>query len=148
MVARATRLCGTAAFTFGTRFAASTRGNCRVVSPDGPLAISAERAAQNDATFRQANEEIRARADGWGLEGALPAICECADITCTALVRITPEAYEAVRAHPARFIIVPGHEANEHGWTKVVAEFGQYVVVEKVGEAAEIAERLDPRADV
>jgi sugar/nucleoside kinase (ribokinase family) len=127
------------------RLAAVTVG---FVSPDGPRTISAERAAQNDATFRQANEEIRARADEWGLDGALPAICECADISCTALVRITPDAYAAVRAHPARFVIVPGHEANDQGWTKVVADFGQYVVVEKVGEAAEVAKRLDPRADV
>jgi hypothetical protein len=114
---------------------------------DEPLTISAERVARNDATFRQANEEIRAYAAEWEMAGPLPAICECADITCTAVVSLTPAEYEDVRAHPARFIHVPGHEASDHGWAQVVEDLGEYVVVEKVGEAARVAERLDPRAD-
>jgi hypothetical protein len=117
------------------------------MSADGPTTTSAERVARNDATFRQANEEIRARAEEWGIGGSLPAICECADVACTTVVSLTREEYEDVRAHPARFILVPGHDANDDGWVEVAAELGQYVVGEKIGEAAEIAEQLDPRAD-
>jgi hypothetical protein len=117
-----------------------------MAAADDPLTISAERVARNDATFRQANEELRAHADEWGMDGSLPAICECADVRCTAVVRLTPAEYEAVRAHPTRFINVPGHETSAHGWAQVVGAFGEYVVVEKVGEAGAIAERLDPRA--
>jgi hypothetical protein len=117
-----------------------------MAAADEPVTTSAERVARNGATFRQANEEIRGYAAKWEMGGPLPAICECADMTCTAIVSLTPAEYEDVRAHSARFIHVPGHEASDHGWARVIADFGEYVVVEKIGEAAEIAKQLNPRA--
>lgn len=45
--------------------------------------LSAERIAQNDATFRAANEKIAASAEDYDLAGQVPFICECAEAGCT-----------------------------------------------------------------
>jgi hypothetical protein len=105
----------------------------------------AERAARNDAIFRDANEEIRGAARDWNMEGLLPALCECADLTCTQVVQLTPEEYDQVRAESRWFLTVVGHEGKAEPWGRVVAEHDRYAVVEKLGEAGETAERLDPR---
>jgi len=61
------------------------------------------------------------------------------------IVRVTPRQYEAVRSDPRWFINAPGHEANDQGWAHVISENDRFVVVEKIGEAGELAEELDPR---
>jgi hypothetical protein len=109
------------------------------------LQTSAERAARNDAAFREANEAIQAKAAAWEMDGPLPVICECADLSCSALVRLTASEYEAVRANPRWFINAPGHGDGE-AWARIVAEHDHYIVVEKIGEAGEIAEQLDRRS--
>lgn len=78
-------------------------------------------------------------------EELLPFLCECADVTCTKVVQLSAQEYEAVRQSPVRFINARGHEEHAHGWAKVVDEFDRYTVVEKVGEAARIVAELDPR---
>ena len=109
--------------------------------------MTAERVALNDAAFRVANEEIRAAAAEWNMDGLLPAICECADPHCATVLRVTPRQYEAVRSDPRWFINAPGHHVNAQGWAHVVSENERFVVVEKIGQAGEIVEELDPRRD-
>jgi hypothetical protein len=59
------------------------------------------------------------------------------------VVRLTAAEYEAVRAHPRRFVV-----AHEHSTTHatVIERHDDYMVVEKLGEAGETAEKLDPRS--
>jgi hypothetical protein len=105
-----------------------------------------EALARNDAVFRDANEQIDAFArsiDGTP-DAHVPFLCECADVACTEIVRITSSEYEDLRRHPAWFATVPGHEGDEH-WARVVQENDRYAVIEKVGAAAEVAAELDPR---
>ena len=106
---------------------------------------TAERVAKNDATFRDANEAIRAGAEHADIERP-PFICECADESCTELVRLSLREYDAIRADPTHFVNVPGHEVNAKGHAKVVSRRDGYLVVEKIGEAAEIVEERDPRS--
>ena len=64
---------------------------------------------------------------------------------CMERVHLTSAAYEEVRAHGARFILVAGHEIDEI--EEVVDNtLAGSVVVEKQGVAGERAETLDPRA--
>ena len=107
---------------------------------------NAERVAENDAAFRVANEAIRAKAGEWEMDGLLPAICECADTSCTKVLHLTTGDYEEVRANSRWFINAPGHHVNAQGWVTVVGEREGYVIVEKIGEAGEIVEELDPRS--
>ncbi len=109
----------------------------------------AERVGKNDATFRRANEEIREFAASIDVDDGrlLPFLCECADLECTAVVRLTAQEYEAVRRDSRLFVNAVGHERNALGWGRVVDEFDRYAVIEKIGDAAEVAEELDPRTE-
>jgi hypothetical protein len=101
------------------------------------------RLAQNEATFRAGNELIE-KAVGLGVQRLAPYLCECGSEECFERVTLTEDEYEAVRAHPARFFVVPGHEDLTAGEV-VVEAFPSYAVVEKSGEEREIVERSDPR---
>jgi hypothetical protein len=102
----------------------------------------AERVARNDATFREANDGIASAAREAEVP-QVPFICECADLRCTEIVRLSLAEYEQIRADSRRFINVDGHETAAQGYAEVVARCEGYVVVEKLGEAGELAERLD-----
>ena len=101
------------------------------------------RLAANESIFRAGNESIAKMVDG-KLEQA-PFLCECGEASCLARVALTPAEYEAVRAHPARFFVVPGHEDLTAG-EAVVEEYARYTLVETLGEEREIVERRDPRS--
>lgn len=109
----------------------------------------AERVARNDAAFREANERIRDAARSMELDDDLliPFICECADVECTEIVKLSGEEYEAVRTDPTRFLNARNHEVSARGWARVVDEFDRYTIVEKVEDAAEVAAELDPRQE-
>jgi hypothetical protein len=110
---------------------------------------SAERVARNDAAFREANDRINDVAESFDRPDGelLPFLCECADVRCTEILRLTPSEYEAVRREPTRFLNAQGHVRNAEGWARVVEEFDRYTVVEKIGEAGEIAAELDARPE-
>jgi hypothetical protein len=105
-----------------------------------------ERIARNDAAFRRANERISAAAETYGVDIPVPFVCECADPKCSEVVRLKLEEYEEIRADSRRFFHVPGHRDAEGTAGVVVAERDGYVIVEKTGHAAEVAEALDERS--
>src|SRR5215210_7040067 len=107
--------------------------------------VSAERVAKNDAAFRDANEQIQARAEELGAPTRIPFLCECAREDCTEIIWLTPSEYEAVRADSRHFFKVPGHERYAGPTVDVIREEDGYIVVEKQGHAAEVVEALDPR---
>ncbi len=96
------------------------------------------RLAKNEAIFRAGNESID-KAAGGRVEKA-PYLCECGEMSCLARVELTSAEYEVVRAHPARFFVVPGHEDMTAGEV-VVEQRDRFTVVEKQGEEREIVER-------
>jgi hypothetical protein len=102
------------------------------------------RAAANEATIRDVNEGIER--GQWPGEADTPVgfRCECARLGCNRLVELTVREYEEIRASPRRFVVVPGHELPDVE-TVVEARPG-YIIVEKRDQAAEVAERHDPRA--
>lgn len=99
-----------------------------------------ERVGFNEAAFRAVNEKMRA-----GAGEAIAFRCECARMGCTDVLPLTPRQYEAVRAHPHRFFITPGHELPDV--EEVVERHEGYDVIEKLGGGADAAERTDPRRD-
>jgi hypothetical protein len=104
----------------------------------------AERRALNEDIFREMNERLEELGEEFG-EGNIEFVCECADVACSESLSIPLSVYEAVRASGRRFVMVPGHERRE--LERVIDEHADYVVVEKVGEAGEVAEATDPRPD-
>ncbi|HEY3020861.1 MAG TPA: hypothetical protein VGJ32_11745 [Solirubrobacteraceae bacterium] len=107
------------------------------------MELRRERIARNQAAYRDVNEAIRAgRADSEG-DARRPFVCECGQLGCNELVELTRAQYEAVRAHPRRFLLVAGHEIPDV--EKVIERHDGYVVAEKVAESGAIAKATDPR---
>jgi hypothetical protein len=102
-----------------------------------------ERLGANEAVFREINEGIER--GQWPGEEDIPTSfrCECARLGCNELLELSVRDYEEVRAHPRRFIVVPGHERLDV--ERVVQRRPAYLVVEKLDQAAESAEASDPR---
>jgi hypothetical protein len=102
------------------------------------------RVGVNESVFREVNERIAELAGEFDAS-SVEFVCECSDRSCTERVTVSLAAYEAVRAYPERFLLLPGHQRL--GVERLVEEQPRYLVVEKLGEAGEIAEATDPRSD-
>lgn len=96
------------------------------------------RIVTNEARFREVNEAISRGQWPGEREAAIGFRCECAALGCNRLIELTYPEYESVRAHPRRFVVVPGHERDEV--ETVVETRAGYLVVEKLDEAGELAE--------
>jgi hypothetical protein len=124
----------------GLRCGPSTRGVRENVSPDQQARIG-----ENEAIFREVNETVAAVATETSASEPVMFLCECASESCAEGVLLLREEYEQVRAVPERFLVTPGHVQPQV--ERVVEQHRVYWVVEKFGEAAEVAEETDPRAD-
>src|SRR4051812_48388713 len=110
----------------------------------GHLGRSAARRAENESTFRAANESIEASAQDLNLVARpIPFICECENERCTQIVRLTIAEYEQVRRNGTHFFVSPGHQAEPD---RVVAAVGGYTTAEKTGEEGRLVAEQDPRA--
>jgi hypothetical protein len=99
--------------------------------------------AGNEVLYREINEIIEA--GQWPGESHGRAFrCECAQLGCAGLIEMTPGDYEALRANPRRFVVLPGH--HDPTIEDVVGVQPDYVIVEKRGAAGDVAEASDPRA--
>ena len=96
---------------------------------------------RGQSLFRYVNEQIEKVAREGAFEGEI--LCECADPGCVRRIGLTCDEYDAVRATPTLFFVVPGHEVSEI--ERVIAGTGRYSVVEKFGAGGKVAVRLDPR---
>lgn len=104
-----------------------------------------ERIGRIDSTFRDANEQILAKAHELAYDdGLVPFICECADEECATIVPLAPEEYEQVRVDSRHFLNALGHERAE-GLVEIVLTNHNHLVVRKSGPAADIAQTLDGR---
>jgi hypothetical protein len=99
-----------------------------------------QRAARNEALFREVNKNIAVLEERHGSAPLEPIyICECADTACAEQLAVEPEVYRRVRDNPRFFFLVPGHEDPQ--LERVVERHLGYLVVEKTGIAGEVAER-------
>jgi hypothetical protein len=95
------------------------------------------RAARNQALFRAVNEELE-RVGDVDDSSQLTIACECADRDCVETIAIDLKHYADVRRRPTHFIVLPGHVYSDV--EDVVEKTSQFVVVEKRGRAAAVAE--------
>jgi hypothetical protein len=95
-----------------------------------------ERIVKNNYIFREANEQIRAKANEYDAPvERVPFLCECPLPSCAQILRLTLAEYEGVRADPNHFFTVPGHEHADAAVGRVVSREGDFVIVEKDEEA-------------
>ena len=110
------------------------------ISPPVSDEQSKRRLASSQALARLVNEAMRAHRR----DEAIAFRCECGQLGCNQLIKLTRTEYDGVRAHPRRFAIVAAHEIVEIENT--VERHDRYAVVEAHDPAAAaIAERTSPR---
>jgi hypothetical protein len=98
-----------------------------------------ERIAYNESWSRHLNER-KARS----MEGGEPIAgfrCECWQADCTTRVPLSGREWREIRLRGNRFAVAPGHIASDI--EAVVEEYPHFWVIEKHGEAGEVAEKLD-----
>ena len=102
----------------------------------------------NEAMFREVNDRLRGLNETFAtLTDKVDLVCECGDRACVQRIEMPPSAYEALRADPMLFAVVPGHEAADV--EEVIEHHGAYDIVRKYGERSQqIAEATDPRSGV
>lgn len=90
------------------------------------------RIMENNKRFREANEQINARANELGAEvERIPFLCECPVPECVEVIRLTSAEYAEVRADPTHYMTAPGHEEAEQPVGEVVSRRDSYVIVAK-----------------
>ena len=110
------------------------------------MAGSRGRIAANESIFRAINERMAAwpeRRQAAAAQKPLQFYCECGDAKCFEHISLTSDAYEAVRAHSARFVVAPEYVSPDV--EDVVEVHEGYVVVEKHRDLHPIVEAGDPR---
>lgn len=96
----------------------------------------------NEVLFRDVNERIRQLSETFGqTDSTYDFLCECSNPACAERVVLTPAEYEHVRADPKRFVVAKGHALPEI--ESVIDRAKDHVLVEKEGEAADVAVQLD-----
>lgn len=106
---------------------------------------TAEKIARNNVAFRAANDQLASAAlkHGLGNEGdAVPFLCECSDRRCTTILLLKLDEYRRVRSHPRWFVHAIDHQEELPGAIATVERHAGYVMVEKINEVGEIADRL------
>ena len=103
-----------------------------------PAGSREERIAYNESWARDLN---RSRAQLLGLgNNDVGFRCECENLDCVETIRLTALEWQSVRSDPRCFAVAPGHVSADA--ETVVLRRDDYWVVEKSGEAGEVAERL------
>jgi hypothetical protein len=107
-----------------------------------------ERAAKNEAMFRAVNREIEhvSEQEGDGSHDRLEVLCECGRDNCSETLDLTKGEYDEAHRERDRFVVAPGHEDEkiEH----VVSRTERYLVVDKFGEAEQVAEEEERREGI
>jgi len=103
-------------------------------------------AGETQALFRDVNERINAARQARSVwVKTTEWVCECADETCAERIEMTAEEYEELRSDPTHFAVAPARSHVVPEAERVVSKNDRYWVVEKIAEAAEVAEELDIR---
>ena len=99
-----------------------------------------ERIAKNETVLRATNRELEqaVEEEGARLDQLIEVLCECGRQGCGGVIRMTVGDYDRAHSQADRFVVLRGHENTEI--EKVVEERPGYVVVDKIGEAEDIAE--------
>ena len=99
--------------------------------------------AINESAFRTANDHLRGAAlsHHFTPDQRVPFVCECADPGCRETVMLSFGEYEHIRAHPAWFLLVAGHEEPEADHERIIGAEQGYALVEKIGAAGREAVR-------
>jgi len=99
-----------------------------------------QRAARNEALFREVNENIADLEERFGPAEEPVFVCECSNVSCSERLAVDPTIYRRTRERPRLFLVRAGHEDPQI--EQVVEIHRDFLIVEKTGAAAEVAEKM------
>ena len=101
-----------------------------------------ERRVKAEALVREVNDRIREvhEALAGDEDVQLDLLCECGDESCTALLSVTLDEYEATRLDDRRLLVAPDHAREAGG--RIVAVNAEFAIVVKTGEAGDLLSGL------
>jgi hypothetical protein len=103
-------------------------------------------AADSQSLYRSVNERIEELNEGWAVDTPYGSwTCECARTDCLERVEMTTPEYQALRQHPARFVVAASDEHVLPEVEQVIERTDRYWIVEKLRAAAARATELDER---
>jgi hypothetical protein len=104
------------------------------------------RIGRNEALFREVNDRIERVTETLQVTtDTIRILCECGNASCTEQITVPVSEYERVRSDSELFFVREGHE--QHDVEQVVEQHDDYNIVrKKPGDAARMADELDPRA--
>jgi hypothetical protein len=103
-----------------------------------PLGSREERIAYNEAWCRDLNGRIEKwMGSGVSAEGFR---CECWRVDCEERIQLSGEEWRGVRSQANRFAVAPEHVAAD--LEVVLREYPHFWLIEKHGEAGEVAKKL------
>jgi hypothetical protein len=116
------------------------RGSEAGVGEDSDRAV---RTARNESLFREINERVKELNEAFdALSRSAEWICECGNTMCLEPIQMPRDEYEAVRTRGSNYFFVKPDAAHVVPDVDVVVEqHDRYRVVQKIGVAAEIAEK-------
>lgn len=106
-----------------------------------------ERIARNEAMYRAVNRELEEASEdaGGGPDAPLEILCECGEPGCNTMLTLTIGEYDEAHGQRDRFIVAVEHEDPQI--ERVVVRRDRYLVVDKFGEAEQIAVKEEQRGD-
>ena len=108
---------------------------------------TSKRAAQNQALFRDVNEQVKHLNENSSQLTVNEWVCECANTECLEHIELKMAEYERVRAASDTFAIAPSLDHVLPGVEDVTEYHDRYWVVRKLGLASTTATDLDSRTD-
>jgi hypothetical protein len=108
-------------------------------SSEPPAGSRERRIALNEAFSRDLNERKAEWIEGGQVVAGFR--CECWQVDCGVRIQLSGREWQEVRSRPERFAIAPGHTAIEvePGVEEVVKKYEHFWIVEKRGEAGDVA---------
>jgi len=91
---------------------------------------------KNELLFQEVNDKIAEIGSDFATpltddNAVYSFLCECFDADCNKTVGLTLRDYKRVRARPGRFLVVPGHIAEDE---KAIEAHDGYWIIEKPPE--------------
>lgn len=85
---------------------------------------------ENEERFAAANAQILEKAESLELNNELlPLLCECSDLHCTQIIRLSLADFQTAKAQNGVFILLAGHD--DASVERVVAQLDGYLLVKK-----------------
>jgi SpoU rRNA methylase family enzyme len=104
--------------------------------------LRAVRAAQNQSLFRNVNQRLVDLNEAFAaLDDRSVFVCECARIDCVEQLDVALQDYARIRTNPRWFIVAVGDNHVLPDVEQVVERHPTFLVIEKVGAAAAVAEQ-------